>query len=363
MLGVPLILFIYYASLLSKGVSRDLPITLLDLDKSELSREFARMLDATPTMHIAYEVSDELQGQRTIKRGESFALVIIPKDFQKNVQKGLLPNLTCYYNGQYLLPAGLILRDFQTTATIFAAGAKVLTLQNGGLMPEQAAAAVLPVGTDSHVLYNPYTSYEIYLNIAFMPMAFQIVIMVVSVYVFGSVLKYRRGKELYEQGNGNIFVIMFGKILPYTIIFFIIGFFMNCLLYYKIGVPLQGSFVVINLFFLSFILVCQGIAFFLASVMSSLRTALSIGGSYSALAFSFAGYTFPLEGMSPFIRALNYIFPFHSYMRFTVDYAIRGLAFNSSQQGYVITLAVFACIGMIGIPFYSKRLQKGGYDV
>lgn len=363
MLGVPLILFIYYASLLGKGVSRDLPITLLDLDKSHLSRQFARTLEATSTMNIAYEVTDELEGQGTVRRGESFAMIIIPKDFQKNVQKSVYTNITCYYNGQYLLPAGLILRDFQLTAGAFAAGARIQTLQQGGAMLEQAVTMVTPVGTDSHVLYNPYTSYEYYLTVAFMPMAFQIVIMVVSIYVFGSVLRFRKGRELLVQGNGNIFTIILGKILPYTTIFFIIGFFMNSLLYYKIGIPLQGSFFIVNLFFLSFIVVCQSMAFFLASVMFSMRTALTIGGSYAALAFSFAGYTFPPEGMSAFIRGFNYIFPFHAYMRFTVDYVVRGFAYNSVQQTYVITLAVFVCIGIIGIPFYYDKLKRGGYNV
>lgn len=363
MLGVPLILFIYYASLLGKGVSRDLPITLLDLDKSKLSRQFARTLESTSTMKIAYEVADEIEGQGTVRRGESFAMVVIPKNFQKNVQKSVYTNITCYYNGQYLLPAGLILRDFQLTAGAFAAGARIQTLQQGGAMMEQAVTMVSPVATDSHVLYNPYTSYEYYLTIAFMPMAFQIVIMVVSIYVFGSVLRYRKGRELLVQGNGNIFTIILGKILPYTIVFSIIGFFMNALLYYKIGIPFHGSFFVVNLFFLSFIVVCQSMAFFLASVMFSMRTALTIGGSYAALAFSFAGYTFPPEGMSAFIRGFNYIFPFHAYMRFIVDYVVRGFAYNSVQQTYVITLAVFVCVGIIGIPFYYDKLKRGGYNV
>jgi ABC-2 type transport system permease protein len=30
---------------------------------------------------------------------------------------------------------------------------------------------------------------------------------------------------------------------------------------------------------------------------------------------------------------------------------------------YMIALAVFACIGVIGILLYNKKLQKGGYDV
>lgn len=136
---------------------------------------------------------------------------------------------------------------------------------------------------------------------------------------------------------------------------------MNSLLFYKLGVPLKGSFLVINLFFCVFVIVCQSMALFLTTLLSSMRTALTIGGSYAALAFSFAGYTFPPEGMSPFIQGLNYIFPFHSYMRFVVNYAIKGVSYNSDQRGYLISFAVFVLIGVVSIPFYYKRLKKGDY--
>lgn len=362
-LGVPVLMSFYYASLMDEGVPRDLPVVLLDQDKTKLSRQLGLMLDATPSMKIAFEAADELEGQKSVRRGDVFAMIVIPKDFQKNIQKGIYFNVTCYYNGDYLLPAGLIYKDFQTATGTFAAGARLKTLQQGGLTTPEAMATISPVKTDVHVLFNPYTSYSYYLNLSFMPMTFQIVIMVVSIYAFGSVLKYRQGRELFNQANGSILTAIFAKILPYTLLFLIVGIFMNTLLFYRINIPFKGNFFGLNLFFLSFILICQSMALFLASVMSSLRTALTIGGSYAALAFSFAGYTFPPEGLSTFAQYFSYIFPFTSYMRFTVNYAIRGITFNSEQLHYMIALAVFGCLGVIGILLYNKKLQKGGYDV
>ena len=361
-LGIPLMLFLYYGALLQEGVSRDLPVTILDLDKSSTSRKLASFIDASAAMQIVYEVNDELEGQKTVRRGDSFALIIIPKDFQKNVQKGVKTNVTCYYNGQYLLPAGLIQRDFQMVAGYLAAGVRTISLQQGGLTPNQALAAVAPIKVEEHVLFNPYTSYEYYLGLAFMPMALQIIMLVVSIYVFGVDLKYGRGQELLERANNNIWVVALAKILPYTVVFATLGFYMNTYVFYKLNMPFQGNFLALNLFFLLFVFVCQSTGFFLASVMNSLRIALTIGGAYAAVAFSFAGYTFPPEGMSGFVRGVNYLFPFHSYMRFLVNYAIRGITFNTEQMSYLITFAVFICLGLIGIPFYYKKLQKGGYD-
>lgn len=254
------------------------------------------------------------------------------------------------------------MESFQTLGMMFAAGARIETLEQGGLTPDQALAMVNPINTDFHILFNPYTSYAIYLNLSFMPMAFQIIMMIVTVNALARPLKYKQGNQILLLSGGSSLKAIFGIILPYTIIFMILGVFMNSLLYYKIGVPLHGSFLGVNLIFLSFVIAIQSIAVFLAGIMNSLRMAITVGGDYCALAFSFAGYTFPADGMSNFIQVINYVFPFTSYMRFVVDYAMRGIMFNHNQSIYLIGLAVFTTLGVIGIPFYAKKLQKGGYD-
>ncbi|MHC5201551.1 ABC transporter permease [Myroides sp. LJL119] len=362
MLGVPLFLFIFYASLFKQGVPTNLPIVVLDSDKSQLSRQFKMMIESTSTLNIYQEVNDELEGEKYMRKGQAYAFVIIPKDFERNIYRNDYTSVTCYYNGEYILPGGLIMQSFQTLGMMFAAGARVQTLEQGGLTPDQALAMVNPINTDFHILFNPYTSYAIYLNLSFMPMAFQIIIMIITVNAVGRPLKYQQGHQILDLAGGSVIKAMLGTLLPYTVIFMILGVFMNALLYYRIGVPLQGSFLGVNLIFLSFVIAIQAVGLFIASIMTSLRVAITVGGDYCAIAFSFAGYTFPADGMSNFIQGANYIFPFTSYMRFVVDYAMRGIMFNHNQDVYLIGLAVFTALGAIGIPFYARKLQKGGYN-
>ncbi|UYW00323.1 ABC transporter permease [Flavobacterium agricola] len=360
--GIPFFVFIYYSSLMSQGVPTKLPVAILDQDNTPISRQLGLMLNATATIDLAYTVNDELEGESLVRRNDAYAFIIIPKDFQKNIQKGNNSTVSCFYNGQYLLSGAIILKDFQTVAQTFMAGVVLEKLEQKGLSPGQAMESILPINMDIHVLYNPFTNYGYYLNIAFMPMALQIMIIIFSVYTFGLVLKHKQGNDLLDQAGGNIYVVILGKILPYTIVFFVLGFFMNSLLYYKNGVPLRASFFGVNLLFFVFVIVCQCISLFIVSIATSFRAALTIGGDYAALAFSFAGYTFPAFGMYKMIEYLCYVFPFTSYMRFIVDYAVRGVTFNDAQKGYLIAFAVFAVFGVIGIPLYHRRLKKGGYN-
>ena len=347
---------------MNQGVPTKLPVAILDEDKSPLSRQLGLMFDASATIDLAYNVNNQLEGEKLVRKNDAYAFIIIPKNFQKNILKGNYTSLTCYYNGQYLLSGAIILKDYQTVAQTFMAGVVLETLEQKGLSPRQAMGSILPINTDLHVLYNPYTSYSYYLNIAFMPMALQIMVMIMSIYTFGFVLKQKKGQELLAQAGGNVYVAILGKILPYTIIFFTFGFLMNTLLYYKIGTPLNASFVGVNIIFFVFVIVCQCIALFIASITTSFRTALTIGGDYVALAFSFAGYTFPALAMNQYVQYLCFIFPYTSYMRFIVDYAVRGIMFNDAQKGYAIAFAIFAIFGVIGVPLYHKKLKKGCYD-
>ena len=183
-----------------------------------------------------------------------------------------------------------------------------------------------------------------------------------AIYTFGLVRRRNKGQVLLAKAGGRVYIAIFGKMWPYTVVFFALGFLMNAILYYKIGTPLQGSFLGVNLIFFAFVIVLQSVGLFIAAITTSFRTALTIGGDYTALAFSFAGYTFPAIGMSKFIQVLCFIFPFTSYMRFVVDYGIRGIAFNDTQKGYIIALGVFALFGIIGVPLYHKKLKKGHYN-
>lgn len=359
--GVPVFVFVFYTSLLNQGVPTKLPVAILDQDKSPLSRQLGLMFQASATIGL-YNVDNEIEGQKAVRKNDAYAFIIVPKNFQKNILKGNYTSLSCYYNGQYLLSGAIIMKDFETVAQTMMAGIVLEKLQQKGLTTDEAMASILPINTNLHVLYNPYLSYSYYLNIAFMPMALQIMIMIMAVYTFGLVLKQKKGRELLEKANNNVYIVILGKILPYTMVFFALGFLMNALLFYKIGTPLNGSFLGVNIIFLIFIFVLQCVGLFIASITTSFRTALTIGGDYTALAFSFAGYTFPAIGMNKYIQYLCYIFPFASYMRFVVDYAVRGIAYNDMQKFYIVGLVIFTIFGIIGIPLYQKKLMKGCYD-
>ncbi len=359
--GVPCLLFLFFGSLFKNGVPRDLPVNVVDYDNSALSRKLIRFVDASSIMAVAEIKTDEAEAQKSLKRSDVFATIVIPRRFERDIYQGKSPKAVCYVNGQFILPAGLIQSAFLRTAGTFSAGIKLDKYQKKGQTYAEAMDAISSVNVDKHILYNPYMNYSYYLNLAMFPMMFQVLVMVISIYVLGLVMKKRKTKKLLRLGNNNSWSILLGKLLPYTILFLFMGWFMNIWLFKNIGIPKKASMFEIMWITFFMILAYQSMAVFFVSISKNLRSAMTFGGGFSALAFSFSGYTFPVEGIPVSMRVLGQIFPYTHFIKAYVNTAIKGLPLRYSmlQMG---VLCVFVVIGLLTIRKFSLMLKNNGYE-
>ncbi len=359
--GMPLLLFFFFGSLFQSGVPRDLPVNVVDYDNSALSRKLIRFVDASPIMAVSEIKTSEAEAQNALKRSDVFATVVIPSRFQRDIYQGKSPKAICYVNGQFILPAGLIQSAFLSAAGTFSAGIKLDKYQKKGQTYAEAMDAISSVKIDKHVLYNPYMNYNYYLNLAMFPMMFQILVMVISVYVLGLVMKKRKTEKLLKLGNYNYWSVLCGKLLPYTILFLFMGWFMNVYLFKIIGVPTKTSMMELMIVTFFMIIAYQAMALFFVSITKNLRSAMTFGGGFSALAFSFSGYTFPVEGIPYSMRIAGQIFPYTHFMKAYVNTAVKGLplSYSSIQIG---ALCIFVLIGLASVRKFSLMLKNNGYE-
>lgn len=140
-----------------------------------------------------------------------------------------------------------------------------------------------------------------------------------------------------------------GKILPITVIMFLMSELMLLVIFKVVGVPLNGSLTVITISNLLFILSYQSLGAMIVTVLSNLRLSLSIGGGYSVLAFTFSGLTFPIMAMSKPMQWFCCIFPFTFYTDIMVDQALRGAPAIYSLPDMGI-IALFIILPLLCLP-------------
>ena len=67
----PLLLFVLLAAVFQLGLPRELPITVVDQDRSTLSRQMVRIVDATPEVAVTREEGTLSEGRQRLLSGEA----------------------------------------------------------------------------------------------------------------------------------------------------------------------------------------------------------------------------------------------------------------------------------------------------
>lgn len=349
---LPLVSFVCFSFIFRNNID-NLPIAVLDEDRTPLSRQLATMVGETPTALVAYEVQDMEEAMRLMRQGKIYAILQIPAFFEKNVMGNSQACVEFYNSGANLSANGLLARDVQTAVTTFSTGVQLQLLQARGLSYRQAMAMARPVSFDKHVLFNPFVNYSYYLAPSLLAMMLLIFTVLTTIYAVGSELKYSTAGEWFATARGSVAAAVTGKMIPITAAMMLMMLAMYAVVFIIIGAPVNGSIAMLVVAAFVFVLSYQAIGLFAVSAFANLRLALSFGGGYSVLAFTFSGLTFPTMAMYGGIRIFSFIFPFTFYMRIYVDMAMRGapVAYALPDLGY---MALFQLLPVLMLP----RLKK-----
>jgi len=142
---VPLLLFFILWWIFSAGIPRDLAIGIVDLDHSDLSRTLVRHYDANSLLSVSGQYESVRQGSRDLRSGKINALVVIPVNLKRDVISGHPPQVTAFYNTQFILIGKLISSGLLVAQGTFSAEIDVVKAMIHGDVISQAVAAAVPV--------------------------------------------------------------------------------------------------------------------------------------------------------------------------------------------------------------------------
>lgn len=353
--GVMAFCIIFFLTFLKDGMPHDLPIGIVDNDRSSLSRNIIRQLDATQLgKTVRFDTYKE--AREALQKGEINGLCIIPADMYNDVLSNRQPVLTFYVNSLYFVGGALAYKDILTMVNLASGAVQREVLRAKGMNESAIMGQIQPVIIDSHQIGNTSTDYGIYLTNVLLPGMLELIIILVTVYTIGAELKYGTSRHLLITGGDSMTVSLLGKLIPHTAVFTALGVICDLTLYHWAGFPLAGS--IWNMFIGTTVLVlsCEAVAIFIIGTLPVLRDAISIAAIYSVLAFSLAGFTFPVESMPPYIQGLAAAFPLRHYYKFYVQEAI----FASGFSGWYMEIAYMLVFMFLPALVY-KRLRSAYY--
>lgn len=309
---VPLLLYFLMWAIFSQGIARDLPVGVVDLDKSPTSRALVRHYDASPALEITQNYLNVRQGADELRSGKIYGLVIIPKDLEKEMILGRPPQVSAFVNNQFLLigkNVNFALLQAQGTFT-----AKVETVKNlaaGAKVLDMALSSALPISTQATPLFNLNKNYAQFLVSAILPAIWQILMVAITVL---SLAAEKRRKGLREWLEDFPVRGVLAKFTPLILLFWLHGLLFLWIMYIFLGWPMHGSWTL--LIFAQLLTVCASIGagslfFFLTQ---DAARGLSLAAAYAAPGLAFMGVTFPVTDMTLPARIWRNMLPISHYI-------------------------------------------------
>lgn len=359
-LFAPIVAYLTIMWIFSDGVIRNVPISIVDLDNTSLSRNIKRQIAATPATHISYHTSSIGEAQTMMNKGIIDAIVVIPEGTEKNILSGASSSIPVYINNTNVVKGGAVKSGLYKTLSTISAGIKVQTYMKKGFTQEQAIARAVPVSVNTHILFNPYTNYSYFLTLGLLPMMAILFVFLGSVFALGQELKDGTAGNLYETAENSVTVAITGKLLPYTILFFINMAIMNLILFRILGTPLKGSLFAILLSEFLLIIAYQMLAVLFLNLTSNMRLSLSLGSAYSMMALTFSGLTFPAMGMPLIAKIFSWIFPYTFWLKVLISQSLRNEPLlEVVPQLFVLILFIFS--GILSFKGMKKKLSESKY--
>lgn len=345
---------IFFLTFLKQGLPHDLPIGIVDLDNSSLSRNFSRQLDATQLGKVL-KYDSFAEAREDMQSGKITAVCVIPAGMYADVQASRRPTFTYYLNGLYFVGGALSYKNILTMINLADGAVQREVLRAKGVNEDAIMGRIQPVNVDVHQIGNQYTNYGYYLTNIFLPGVLALTVVIILIYSLGAELKYGTSRHLLSTAGGSMYNALFGKLVVYTTLFSVIGLILILLMYDWMHFPINGSIWDMFLAIVLLVLASESVAIFIIGLLPIPRLALSIGALYSVLAFSMSGFTLPVETMPPYIQGLAEAFPLRHYFLFYSREVIFGTGFAGWWQE-VIHLLIFLLLPSLVI----YRL-KGAY--
>ncbi|MDE6222865.1 MAG: ABC transporter permease [Muribaculaceae bacterium] len=341
---VPLLYPLLYAFIYTNETVRDVPVAVVNDSGSALSRQFVRMLDATPEVRVVASCTDVAEAEHLNRLGEIYAFVVIPADFDRTLDQGRQAVI-----GVYADMAGMLYYKSALLAAtnVSLALNKELKVERfyTGATPRQEAIATQPVDYDYVALYNPQSGFASFLMPAVMMLIIQQTLMLGIGMVGGGIRERFNGRALPPmRAFGNPLAVTFGKTIVYFAIYIIIAAYMFTVVNYLFALPARGRFVTYIAFIVPYILACIFMGITFSSFLYRREDCIVLFVFMSVPLLFISGISWPGAAIPRFWQWVGMLFP--------STYAV---------NGYVRINSMGASLGQVAHEFTALWIQTGAY--
>lgn len=357
-IGAPLLYGILLGLVYGKGKVTELPIIVVDEDNSSLSQKAITMIGDNEILKIVALKPDQNGLAELAIKEEAACVVIIPKDFEKQVLTKRYPELTTIVNTSNVLTANYASSALQLVLGTLKVGIQIEGMRKMGVPESQLKSQYEPFKTTFIKKNNRATNYMYFLWPGILATVLQQVLLLALALSFASEFEKGTFKDLVAQTR-NVFSLILVKVVPYLIMS--MGIWLVYLLFtYWFQLPFQGNMWALSLIAGVFVLSVSFIGILASILLPNQLKATEVLMVIATPSFILSGFTWPLSQMPKVVQYIADIIPLtHFLPTFRILIMERGPVHLTYP--YVWNMVIIAIVGfvlsVIALHFKVKKVK------
>ncbi|HQK38506.1 MAG TPA: ABC transporter permease [Flavobacterium alvei] len=353
-IGAPLLYGILLGYVYGKGKVTDLPIIVVDEDRSEMSSKAIQMFEDNEVLNIADLLYDQKNLSQIAIEKEATCVVIIPKGFEKMVLTKKYPEVVTIVNASNVLTANYASSALQVCLGTLKVGVQMETLRKQGTPENLIASQYEPFKTTFIKKYNRSTNYMYFLWPGVLAAVLQQVLLLGLALSFASEFEHGTFKKLVQKCP-SLFKLICVKIIPYLIMSFGL-WIMYWLFTLWFRIPLYDNLFPLTIIAGIFILVVSFMGIMVSIMVPSQLKATEILMVVATPSFILSGFTWPLSQMPVWVQGIANVIPLTHFLKAFRILIIEDGTF-SQTYGVIINLLIIGsiCAILSYIALYFKR--------
>lgn len=358
---LPLFCIFFMSTIFGNGQMENIPVGIVDQDQTALSREVIRQVEAVPTFRVTRHYVDAETARKATQAKEIYGYLVIPDQFEADVTGGRQATLSYYYHYALLSVGGEVRGAFETVLRTLSMSPIVAEAVAMGINQKQVTTFLVPIEAQNHPLFNPDLDYSVYLSNPFFFIFFQVIILLVTVYAVGSEIKFGTGDDWLQTAGMNMVTALFGKLLPYTVIFSLMSILGNYVMFGMMNIPFSCGFWPLNLTSVLFVIATQALAVFLFSLFPAISIIISIVSMVGSLGATLSGVTFPAAAMYAPVYYTSFLFPVRHFVEINQNLLYGDYGFAYTWWNFS-ALFCFILVALLILPHLKRAILSHKYE-
>ena len=306
---VPIVYPLLYSWVYNNENIHEVPVAVVDQSHSQLSRQFIRMCDASPDVHVAYYAVDLDDAQSLVSRQIVKGIYLIPEDFATRVNRLEQATVSVYCDMALMLTYKAI---YQTAMAVSQKmGAGIQTKLAGKYTKREELINASPLDVEEVAMFNPQAGY----GTAILPAVLILIIQQTLALGIGLAAGTARERNRYgdlvpiHPSYGGVGRIVSGKALCYLMVYAVMS------TYLVLVVPKFFSFIHIAawqdllLMMIPYVLACVFFGLTVSCLVRYRENVILLMVFVSLPLLFLTGVSWPQSSIPGYLQGVSWLFP------------------------------------------------------